>query len=203
MNLAASYLKLQKYDDAITQCNKALEKDKSNTKAIFRRASAYAAKNDFDLAEKDFARAVELDPTNKEIQTERAKNKKKIKDQEQQEKKFYSSIFSKMAKENEKLEEEEKKKEEQRKKEETQTAAATETTTKTESENEKNAKEQLERKLANRLDKEDLVQKNIMKGMKRKKKKGKKKQQTQPTFYFYLFDRINCFSCTSSSKGSP
>ncbi|ETN00120.1 hypothetical protein PPTG_24316 [Phytophthora nicotianae INRA-310] len=47
-------------DDAVHHANQALEIDSNNVKALYRRAQAYRLKDEFDLAHKDIARAIEL-----------------------------------------------------------------------------------------------------------------------------------------------
>jgi Tfp pilus assembly protein PilF len=41
LNIAQSYIKLNKYYDAIDNCNKVLKDDPSNLKALYRRGTAF------------------------------------------------------------------------------------------------------------------------------------------------------------------
>ncbi|EGZ18900.1 hypothetical protein PHYSODRAFT_499947 [Phytophthora sojae] len=60
LNFAACRLKTMHLDDAVHHANQALEIDADNVKALYRRAQAYRLKDDFDLAQQDIARAIEL-----------------------------------------------------------------------------------------------------------------------------------------------
>ncbi|KAG2777628.1 hypothetical protein JG687_00001703 [Phytophthora cactorum] len=60
LNFAACRLKTMHLDDAVHHANQALEIDPNNVKALYRRAQAYRLKDEFDLAQKDIERAVEL-----------------------------------------------------------------------------------------------------------------------------------------------
>ncbi|EME26651.1 FK506-binding protein 4/5 [Galdieria sulphuraria] len=64
LNLAACEEKFCNSNGVLKQCNKALEIDSVNVKALFRRASAYLRSSEVLLAEKDLKRALELDPSN-------------------------------------------------------------------------------------------------------------------------------------------
>merc|ERR1712137_864564 len=50
LNLALAYIKLQKLDQALRVCNEALAIDESSTKALYRRASVYYEKKNWDSA---------------------------------------------------------------------------------------------------------------------------------------------------------
>uniref|UniRef100_A0A8C7YDD6 peptidylprolyl isomerase n=1 Tax=Oryzias sinensis TaxID=183150 RepID=A0A8C7YDD6_9TELE len=65
LNLAMCYLKLHEPNQALENCDKALEMDSSNEKALFRRGEALFAMNEFDKARDDFQRVVQLYPANK------------------------------------------------------------------------------------------------------------------------------------------
>ncbi|KAF6735034.1 Peptidyl-prolyl cis-trans isomerase FKBP4 [Oryzias melastigma] len=65
LNLAMCYLKLHEPSQALENCDKALEMDSSNEKALFRRGEALFAMNEFDKARDDFQRVVQLYPANK------------------------------------------------------------------------------------------------------------------------------------------
>ncbi|GMF22995.1 unnamed protein product [Phytophthora lilii] len=69
LNFAACRLKTMHLDDAVHHSNQALEIDADNVKALYRRAQAYRLKDEFELAQKDIARAIELSKTSEESQT--------------------------------------------------------------------------------------------------------------------------------------
>ncbi|RRT46966.1 hypothetical protein B296_00039455, partial [Ensete ventricosum] len=65
LNNAACKLKLKDYKEAEKLCTKVLETESRNVKALYRRAQAYIQLADFDLAELDIKKALEIDPDNR------------------------------------------------------------------------------------------------------------------------------------------
>ncbi|KAG6612103.1 tpr domain-containing protein [Phytophthora cinnamomi] len=63
LNFAACRLKTMHLDDAVHHASQALEIDADNVKALYRRAQAYRLKDEFDLAQQDITRAIELSRT--------------------------------------------------------------------------------------------------------------------------------------------
>lgn len=53
-NISISYIKLQKFQEAIDTCTKILEQDSFSVKALFRRGAAYQELGKLDLAKQDF-----------------------------------------------------------------------------------------------------------------------------------------------------
>jgi len=98
-NLAASQLKLNKPNRAITFSTKVLEIDQNNVKALFRRGKAYSTAGDLDRASDDLQKVEKLDPTDKAVQHELALLKQRNKKQDQKAAKFYSNMFEKLSKE--------------------------------------------------------------------------------------------------------
>lgn len=96
LNMAQCFLKQQDWKLAIEQCNKSLEIDKSSSKAIFRRAQAHSALDNWDLARADFDRALELLPGDADVTREYNKLKLKMKAQDQRDKKVYANMFKSM-----------------------------------------------------------------------------------------------------------
>lgn len=74
LNYSQCKLINKEYYSVIEYTTVVLEKDPNNVKALFRRAKAYAATWDFDLAYKDFQRVAELDPSFKSTITKELKN---------------------------------------------------------------------------------------------------------------------------------
>lgn len=94
LNIAAVSLKLADYEDAINQCEEALDIDPRNTKALFRRGQAHRALKDWDIALIDLNKALEAEPEDKGIKTEIARVKKDIDEQKKKERQAYSKMFS-------------------------------------------------------------------------------------------------------------
>eukprot|EP00897_Mesotaenium_endlicherianum_P005560 jgi/Mesen1/5031/ME000025S04430 len=106
LNEAACRLKLKEYNQAITSLCKVLERETQNVKALFRRAQAYIGTQDYDLAEWDLKKALEVDPNNREVKAEYRVLKQKIAEQNKKEAKLFGNMFARLNK----LEEKESKK---------------------------------------------------------------------------------------------
>lgn len=63
LNMAACQLKTSNYEMVIKNCNKCLELDNLNEKALFRRATALIAINEFDKAINDLKLGLTIDPS--------------------------------------------------------------------------------------------------------------------------------------------
>jgi len=97
LNTSACNLKLKEYKSCQESCKKALEINGSSVKALFRRAQAYSGTNDHDLALNDLKKALEFEPSNKEIRAEYKKVRSLMAEQDRKEMKMYGSMFKKMA----------------------------------------------------------------------------------------------------------
>ncbi|PRP79226.1 hypothetical protein PROFUN_12764 [Planoprotostelium fungivorum] len=95
-NLAMLYVKQEKWEKAIKACTEALQIDKDNVKALFRRGKSRVALGDIDNAEIDLKRAAELDPADKAIKNELILIARKQQEQEKKTKNFYAGMFKKM-----------------------------------------------------------------------------------------------------------
>lgn len=98
LNNAACKLKLKDYKQAEKLCTKVLELESTNVKALYRRAQAYIQLADFDLAEFDIKKALEIDPNNRDVKLEYKTLKEKVKEINKKDAKFYGNMFSKMTK---------------------------------------------------------------------------------------------------------
>ncbi|KAL2612812.1 hypothetical protein R1flu_024504 [Riccia fluitans] len=67
LNMAASLLKLKRYEESIGHCTIVLGEDPNNTKALFRRGKARAALGQTDAAKEDFNKVKKLAPDDKAI----------------------------------------------------------------------------------------------------------------------------------------
>ncbi|MCL7034530.1 hypothetical protein MKW94_011485 [Papaver nudicaule] len=98
LNNAACKLKLKSYKEAEKLCTKVLEIESQNVKALYRRAQAYINLVDFDLAELDIKKALEIDPNNRDVKLEYKVLKEKVKEYNKKDAKFFGNIFAKMSK---------------------------------------------------------------------------------------------------------
>jgi len=92
-NCAMAKLKLGDEDSAKFDCNKVLEYDATNVKALFRRSQAELAMGEYSKCAESTARILELDPQNKEAEQLRRKAKDDEKKSKQKEKAMYSKMF--------------------------------------------------------------------------------------------------------------
>ncbi|XP_008297922.1 peptidyl-prolyl cis-trans isomerase FKBP4 [Stegastes partitus] len=97
LNLAMCFLKLQEPNQALENCDKALEIDGSNEKAIFRRGEALFGMKEFDKARDDFQRVLHLYPANKAAKSQVVLCQKRLKEQHEKDKRIYANMFQKFA----------------------------------------------------------------------------------------------------------
>jgi len=93
LNLAASFLKLKDWEEAIYCCNKVLEKTPKNAKALFRMGQAYVVFNDSDKAKEWLLKAVEVEPNDKSIKDELQKVNKKLDELKKDQMNVYGKMF--------------------------------------------------------------------------------------------------------------
>uniref|UniRef100_A0A0E0G6R8 peptidylprolyl isomerase n=2 Tax=Oryza TaxID=4527 RepID=A0A0E0G6R8_ORYNI len=98
LNNAACKLKLKDYKEAKELCTEVLELDSMNVKAFYRRAQAHMYLVDFDLAELDIKKALEIDPDNRDVKMGYRRLKEKVKEQKRKETKLYGNMISKLSK---------------------------------------------------------------------------------------------------------
>jgi len=98
LNLAACYVKLKDGEKAFKFAEKAVAADQKNPKAFFRRGQAWQLKGDFDNAEKDLKKALDLAPTDALIKKTLAAVRKKLALQEKEAARRMSGMFSKTKK---------------------------------------------------------------------------------------------------------
>lgn len=95
LNLAAVYLKQGNKKKVLENCNKVLEVDGSNIKALYRRASAYLSAQDFLEAELDIKRGLAVDAKNSDLLVLQKKLKAEQRISGKVEAALYSRMFSK------------------------------------------------------------------------------------------------------------
>lgn len=78
-NRATVYMKLNKLNDALADCNASLERDNTFTKVLRTRARINALLEDHDSSVRDFKEALEKDPSNGELQRELKKAELELK----------------------------------------------------------------------------------------------------------------------------
>lgn len=94
LNLAQCYLKLENWEQAIRYASDALQVDANNSKALFRRASAYEAKKEFEKSMDDLKRSDELSPGDALVVKVMERVKRQIKKEKEKEKKMWGKAFS-------------------------------------------------------------------------------------------------------------
>ncbi|XP_077588955.1 peptidyl-prolyl cis-trans isomerase D [Stigmatopora nigra] len=94
LNTAACKLKLQLWQEAMDSCNEAMELDKSNTKALFRRAQAWQGLKEFSQAMTDLKTAQGIAPEDKAISNEMKRVQLQVQKEKEREKKIYAKMFA-------------------------------------------------------------------------------------------------------------
>ncbi|XP_043932530.1 peptidyl-prolyl cis-trans isomerase FKBP5 isoform X1 [Protopterus annectens] len=97
LNLSMCFLKLKDYMKVVECCDKALELDNTNEKGLYRRGEARLFMNEFDLANIDFHKVLEVNSENKAAKSQIAVCRKKIKEHNEREKRVYANMFQKFA----------------------------------------------------------------------------------------------------------
>lgn len=96
-NLATCYAKQRNWSEAISQCNKALELDKANAKALFRRASSLMETGELARARLEFKAVLEADEsaqTKKDVHAALTLLKKLQDEQDKKDKTIFGSMFA-------------------------------------------------------------------------------------------------------------
>lgn len=96
-NLSLLYQKQNNNDEVLANCNKVLELDPKNIKALYRRGQVRLTTQDFDSAIDDFNHVLEIEPTNKAAQNQIIIAKHQIAQYQKKEKQLYSNMFTKFA----------------------------------------------------------------------------------------------------------
>lgn len=94
LNIAAALIAEQKWDEAQKECDKVIEVDEENVKALFRRGQCHLGKRDYDWALIDLNKARQLEPNDKGILNEIAKTKKAKMEYAKKERAMYSKLFA-------------------------------------------------------------------------------------------------------------
>lgn len=97
LNLALCFLRLKEYSQAVESCNKVIEQDQGNEKALYRRGEARLLRNDYSLAMADFQKVLEVNPLNRAARVQLSSCQSKMKEHQEQEKRIYANMFQKFA----------------------------------------------------------------------------------------------------------
>ena len=103
LNLALCYLKTKQFVETKEACNKVLDLDPKNEKALFRRGQAHMELTDMELAVKDFEAVVEIEPKNTAAAKQIVICNNIIKKELAKEKKLYANMFEKFRKEDQQV----------------------------------------------------------------------------------------------------
>jgi FKBP-type peptidyl-prolyl cis-trans isomerase/tetratricopeptide (TPR) repeat protein len=93
-NIAVIEFKRKNIKDVIKHCNKSLEIQSNNVKALVKRAQAHAANGDYDLAIQDLMKALEFEPESAPIKQELARMKQEQRKIDEKQREMYSRMFS-------------------------------------------------------------------------------------------------------------
>ncbi|KAF1391746.1 hypothetical protein PFLUV_G00045280 [Perca fluviatilis] len=97
LNLALCFLRIKEFSQAVEHCNKAIELDENNEKALYRRGEARLLRNEFSLAIEDFQLVLQVNPSNRAARAHISICQSKIKEHHEQDKKTYANMFQKFA----------------------------------------------------------------------------------------------------------
>ncbi|XP_010787245.1 peptidyl-prolyl cis-trans isomerase FKBP5 [Notothenia coriiceps] len=97
LNLALCFLRTKEYTQVVENCNKVVELDEHNEKALYRRGEARLLRNEFSLAMEDFKHVLQVNPSNRAAHAQISICQSKIKEHHEQDKKTYANMFQKFA----------------------------------------------------------------------------------------------------------
>ncbi|XP_028303650.1 peptidyl-prolyl cis-trans isomerase FKBP5 [Gouania willdenowi] len=97
LNLALCFLRTKEFSLVVDNCNKVIELDECNEKALYRRGEARLLRNEFTLAMADFQQVLQVNPTNRAARAQISICQSKIKEHHEQDKKTYANMFQKFA----------------------------------------------------------------------------------------------------------
>ncbi|KAM3621263.1 uncharacterized protein V6R79_008607 [Siganus canaliculatus] len=97
LNLAMCFLRMKEFSQVVENCNKVLELDECNEKALYRRGMARLLRNEFSLAMADFQKVLQVNPSNRAACGQISICQSKIKEHHEQDKRTYANMFQKFA----------------------------------------------------------------------------------------------------------
>ena len=93
LNSAACHLAIEQNKEAIEQCNKVLEKDPNNLKAIYRKVQGLESLKDYEQALDVLNFGLQVHPNNASLLKSKKKIENLLKSQIAQQKNFYSGLL--------------------------------------------------------------------------------------------------------------
>ncbi|KAM9859652.1 peptidyl-prolyl cis-trans isomerase FKBP5 isoform 1-T2 [Aulostomus maculatus] len=97
LNLALSFLRLKEFSLVVENCNKVMELDECNEKALYRRGKARLLRNEFSLAMADFQQVLQVNSLNRAARVQIAICQSRMKEYHEHDKKIYANMFQKFA----------------------------------------------------------------------------------------------------------
>lgn len=97
LNLALCFLRLKEFSQVVENCNKVMELDESNEKALYRRGEARLLCNEFSLAMTDFHQVLSVNSSNRAARAQISICQGKIRECNEQDKRIYANMFQKFA----------------------------------------------------------------------------------------------------------
>ncbi|XP_076870564.1 peptidyl-prolyl cis-trans isomerase FKBP5 isoform X2 [Brachyhypopomus gauderio] len=97
LNLALCYLRLREYSQTVENCNKVMELDSENEKALYRRGEARLLQNEFSLALMDFRQVLRVNPSNRAARCRITVCQRKMREHHERDKKIYANMFQRFA----------------------------------------------------------------------------------------------------------
>ena len=95
LNLAACYIKQGgKWKEVLGCCNKVLEYEHANIKALYRRSLALTELREYEQAKRDLKQLLSIDPNNADAKRANASLDVKIKQQDAKDRSLYSRMFA-------------------------------------------------------------------------------------------------------------
>ncbi|XP_046881355.1 peptidyl-prolyl cis-trans isomerase FKBP5 [Hypomesus transpacificus] len=97
LNLALCFLRLKDFSQAVDNCNKVIEVDGKNEKALYRRGEARLLRNEFGLALTDFRQVLQVNSSNRAARAQISICQRKIREHHERDKIIYANMFQKFA----------------------------------------------------------------------------------------------------------
>ncbi|XP_034537670.1 peptidyl-prolyl cis-trans isomerase FKBP5 [Notolabrus celidotus] len=97
LNLALCFLRIKEFSQVVENCNKVIELEENNEKALYRRGEARLLRNEFSMALADFQQVLQVNPSNRAARAQISICQSKIKEHHEQDKKTYANMFQKFA----------------------------------------------------------------------------------------------------------